>query len=54
MPARCYGINMIKYIYMQKTNSSRDAAAIVKMSAGVIYEQIYHHMQCSCNRKCSE
>jgi hypothetical protein len=33
MPVRCYGINMIKYIYMQKTNSSRDVVALVKMSA---------------------
>jgi hypothetical protein len=49
MSVRCYGINMIKYIYMKKTNSSRDAAAIVKMPAGVIYEQICQHMQCSCN-----
>ena len=48
MPVRYYGINMLKYIYMQKTNSSKDVA-IVKMSARVIYEQICHHMQCSCN-----
>jgi hypothetical protein len=49
MLVRCYEINMLKYIYMQKTNNSRDVVAIVKMSAGVIYEQICQHMQCSCN-----
>jgi hypothetical protein len=33
-------INMIKYIYIKNTNSSRNAAVIVEMSARVLYEQI--------------